>query len=248
MAGKSPLKAKPLRNPGDSHINDHFLDVLFAAGLCLLALFEWVGYLARTPRQPVALTCAAIVAVVVAGWRFVETRKQVKQLKMRRDGERCVGQFLERQRSSGGQVLHDIPADGFNLDHVVISSHGIYAVETKTFSEPWPKAKVTVEGSTLRVAGRVPDRNPMEQAAAAARWLENQLQECMGKRFTVRGVVVFPGWFVEQRSPRGPIWVLEPKMLPGFIEQEPSTIAPTDVVLVSSHLSSYIRTQVERAA
>lgn len=37
------------------------------------------------------------------------------------------------------------------------------------------------------------------------------------KCFTVRGVAVFPGWFVEQRLPRGPVWVLEPKMLPGFI-------------------------------
>src|ERR1700730_8623336 len=104
MADKSPLKAKPLRNPGDSvneeidrQINDRFLDVLlFAVGFCLLAIYEWFGSLARIPRQPVALTCAAIVAVAVAGWRFVETRKQVKQLKMGRDGERCVGQFLER--------------------------------------------------------------------------------------------------------------------------------------------------------
>ena len=256
MADKSPLKAKPLRNPGDSvneeidrQINDRFLDVLlFAVGFCLLAIYEWVGSLARIPRQPVALTCAAIVAVAIAGWRFVETRKQVKQLKMGRDGERCVGQFLERLRASGGQVIHDIPADGFNLDHVVISPHGIYAVETKTFSKPWPKAKVTVEGSTLLVAGRVPDRNPMEQAAAAARWLENRLEESTGKRFAVRGVVVFPGWFVEQSSPRGPVWVLEPKMLPGFIEQEPNSVAPTDVALASFHLSRYVRAEVEKAA
>ena len=36
----------------------------------------------------------------------------------------CVGQFLERLRASGGQVLHDIPVDGFNLDHVGISLTG----------------------------------------------------------------------------------------------------------------------------
>jgi nuclease-like protein len=256
MAGKSPLKAKPLHNPGDSadeeidrHINDRFLDVLlFATGFCLLALFEWVGYLAHIPRQPVALSCAALVAVVLAAWRFADTRKQIKQLKLGRDGERCVGQFLERLRASGAQVFHDIPGDGFNLDHVVISPQGIYAVETKTFSKPWPKAKVTVEGTTLLVAGRVPDRNPMEQAATAARWLEDRLEESTGKRFTVRGVVVFPGWFVEQRLPRGPVWVLEPKMLPGFIEQEPKSVAPTDVALSSFHLSRYVRGEVEKAA
>jgi hypothetical protein len=168
-------------------------------------------------------------------------------LKMGRDGERCVGQFLERLRASGAQVFHDIPGDGFNLDHVVISPHGIYAVETKTFSKPWPKATITVKKDHLLVAGQVPDRNPMEQAATAARWLENRLEESTGKRFTVRGVVVFPGWFVEQNSPRGAVWVLEPKMLPGFIEQDPNGVAPADVALCSFHLSRYVRAEVEKA-
>jgi hypothetical protein len=191
MASKSPLKAKPLRNPGDSvdeeidrQINDRFLDVfLFATGFCLLAIFEWAGYLAHIPRQPIPISCAAAVAVAAAAWRFVVIRKRVKQLKLGRDGERCVGQYLERLRASNSQVFHDIPARGFNLDHVVISPHGIYAIETKTFSKPSPQARITVEGTTIRVNGWTPDRNPMDQVAAAARWLENLLHESTGKHF-----------------------------------------------------------------
>ncbi len=46
MAGNSPLKARPLRNPGDSvdeeidrQIEDRVLDVLFfATGFCLLGV------------------------------------------------------------------------------------------------------------------------------------------------------------------------------------------------------------------
>ncbi len=60
--------------------------------------------------------------------------------------------------------------------------------------------------------------------------------------------MVFPGWFVEQRSPRAPVWVLEPKMLPGFIEQERNCMAASDVALASAHLSRYIRAEVERVA
>ncbi len=105
-----------------------------------------------------------------------------------------------------------------------------------------------MDGSTLRVAGRVPERNPIDQVAAAARWLENLLRESTGKQFQFRGVVVFPGWFVEQASPRGPVWVLEPKALPAFIEQEPNRIDAPDVALASYHLSRYIRAEVEKAA
>jgi hypothetical protein len=255
MIGQSPLKARPLPNPGDSvdkeirrWTDDHFMDFLLVTTMaCVLAIVEWVGYLTRLPRQPIAFSCAALAAVSITAWRFVVTRRRVRQLRLGRDGERCVGQFLERLRGSGAQVFHDVPGRGFNLDHVIISPHGIYAVETKTFTKPWPNAKITVDGATIRVAGRTPDRNPIDQVAAAARWLESQLFESTGKRLSVRGVVVFPGWYVEETSVRGPVWVLEPKMLPGFIEQEPKSIAPTDVALAAFHLSRYVRAEVEKA-
>lgn len=145
-------------------------------------------------------------------------------------------------------MFHDIPAPSFNLDHVIISSHGVFVVETKTFSKPSPRATVAVEQDALWVAGRRPDRNPMEQAAGAARWLEDLLESSTGKKFHVRAVVVFPGWYVEQRAPRGPVWVLEPKALPAFIETEPVSVLPGDVALASFHLSRYLRNIVGAAA
>jgi Nuclease-related domain len=256
MSGQSPLKAKPLRNPGDSTdeeirrwTDDRLMEpFVFAGGFFLIACMEWLGYFTHSPRRPILFSCVTLVAIVFAVWRVWVNRGRLRQLKLGRDGERVVGQFLERLRDGGGQVFHDIPGEGFNLDHVVISPHGLYAVETKTFSKPWPKATIMVEGDSLRVAGRIPDRNPIEQVTAAARWLECLLEKSTGKRFAVRGVVVFPGWFVEQRSERGPVWVLEPKALPGFIEQEPVTVAPADVALAAFHLSRYVRSEAEKAA
>jgi hypothetical protein len=219
---------------------------LAAIVFCLMAILEWVGYLTQAPRRPVLLTIVAVIAVTVAGWRGKVTIGRLRRLKLGRDGERVVGQFLERLRDGGGQVFHDIPGDGFNLDHVVVSTHGIYAIETKTLSKPWPRAIVTVEGDSLRVAGHAMDRNPIEQVSAAARWLERLLLESTGRPFAVRGVVVFPGWFVEQKSTRGPVWVLEPKALPEFIAQEPESVTSSDVALASFHLSRYIRAEVEK--
>jgi hypothetical protein len=37
-------------------------------------------------------------------------------------------------------------------------------------------------------------------------------------------------------------------MLPGFIDQQPESVAPADVALCSFHLSRYIRGKVGRAA
>lgn len=250
----SPLKAKPLRLPGQSldeeidySINEKAAGYLFGAGcLCVLAAMEWYGYLTHMPRKPLLFSGMALIGSSVALWRLWSIKAQLRDLRLGRDGERCVGQFLERLREEGGQVFHDVPAGGFNLDHVVLSTHGIYAVETKTWTKPWPKATITVNGDQLLKAGRKPDRNPMDQAAGAARWLEGLLAESTGKQFSVRGVVVFPRWWIEQRSPRGAVWVLEPKALPEFIRRQPETIHPTDVALASSHLSRYVRSSVEK--
>ena len=199
MSGQSPLKSKPLRLPGESvdkeidrWINDKALGAFLAAGcFCMVAFFEWYGSLTHSPRRPILFSVVAVAALFYAGWRFVVIRRKVRSLRQGRDGERAVGQFLERLREDGGQVFHDIPGEGFNLDHVVISTHGIYAIETKTWSKPWPQAKVVVEGDSLRVAGEEPDRNPIVQVTAAAKWLEKRLHESTGKEILRSGSCPF---------------------------------------------------------
>jgi hypothetical protein len=256
MSGQSPLKAKPLRLPGESvddeiaHLRENALmDYLFVGGcVLLLASMEWFGYLTHSGRHPWAFSVLAVVTVGYIAPRIWSLRKKIKDLRLGRDGEKIVGEQLDCLRAQGALVLHDVPGDGFNLDHVVISTHGIYAIETKTRTKPSSKARVVVDGTSLTVAGYSPDRNPIEQVTAAARWLERRLQESTGKRFFVRGVVVFPGWFVEQRGPRGDVWVLEPKALPAFIENAPAMIAPSDVTLAADHLSRYVRSRAEKAA
>ena len=250
MPGQSPLKAKPFRVPGldeeiDRSINDTVTSYFIAAAvLCALSGMEWLGYLTHAPRHPILFSVIAAIAVAAASWRTVEVRSRVRRLRQGRDGERAVGQFLERLRVGNAQVFHDVPGEGFNFDHVVISPHGLYAIETKTYSKPWPEARVTVDGDSVKIAGQIPDRDPIVQVSLAARWLTDKLHESTGKLWAVRGVVVFPGWFVEQPL-RGRVWVLEPKMLPGLIEQEPVSVTPEDVALAAFHLSRYVRAMVE---
>ena len=70
--------------------------------------------------------------------------------------------------------------------------------------------------------------------------------ETTGKPFKAMPVIVFPGWFVEQSKDKpADLWVLEPKALPTFIDNEPKRLADQDIKLASFHLSRFIRS-VER--
>lgn len=252
MNAHSPLKAKPLRNPGqslDEKIRDLLDDrglpyILFPVMFWVMTAAEWFAAYRGLPRNPSLYLLIAIVFTAASAlgiWRLV---RRLRALRLGRDGERAVGQFLEGLRVNGARIFHDVPADGFNLDHVVISSHGIYVIETKTLTKPRPDAKVTFDGSTLLVAGRTLGRDPIRQARAEAAWLVRFLKESTGKELPVRPVVVFPGWWIEstEGAKGSDVWVLEPKALPHFIEREPVQLVEDVVTMAAYHLSRYIRT------
>jgi hypothetical protein len=248
----SPLKDRPLNVPGQSgdhalrdFVDDHFiLPMLFILALSLATIWEWVAYARHLPRQPWTFSVISIAAFIACAVYWKIRWPKVLALRLGRDGERAVGQFLETHVEPDATVFHDVPGAKGNIDHVVICSRGIYAVETKTRTKPRRgKPIVTVENERLIVNGYAPDRDPIGQARACAENLKRVLKESTGKQFDVRPVVVFPGWFIEdKRESRAAAWVLEPKALPVWISQEKATISPSDVSLATYHLSRHIRT------
>ena len=252
---RSPLKDKPLRNPGQSleerrreFVENAFEPALVAIVLVVLAGLEWSRYYFSLPPRPILFTVVALVAVGYAAIRIWRALPRARALRLGIEGERAVGQFLERLREDGYQVFHDVVGVGFNLDHVVIGPAGVFTVETKTHSKPARgEAKVVCDGERILVNGYEPDRDPIVQGKAQASWLRALLSESTGRNFSVRSVIVFPGWFVEQEpTSRREFWVLEPKALRGFLMNEPEVLTGEDVKLASFHLSRFIRAEEAR--
>jgi hypothetical protein len=130
-----------------------------------------------------------------------------------------------------------------NVDHVLVGPAGVFTIETKTWSKPISgQAQLTFDGESIRAGAFEPDRDPVVQSKAQASWLKGLLLESTGKTVDVRPVIVFPGWFIVNSSGTfREIWVLEPKALPTFLNNEPSRLSREDIALVSFHLSRLIR-------
>lgn len=253
---KSPLKDKPLRNPGQSVREqrfDLFYDKLLAPALVTTmfsfwAINEWVRHFFPSTPSPWLATFITVAAFGYMGWQFRHNWPKIRALRQAEEGEKAVGQHLEGLRSQGYAVFHDLMGEGFNVDHVIIGPAGVFTIETKTWSKPAKgSSKITFNGETLLAAGREPDRNPVIQAKAQASWLQRLLAESTGKAYPVRPVVLFPGWFIEDnRHNRRDLWVLEPKALPTFLANEKAQLPAEDVSLASSHLSRFIRAEERR--
>lgn len=248
----SPLKAAPLRYAGQSLdeeiqrvIEDDVSVYIMAAAMAIgLAIYEWWKWYAKAPPQPVVITVFAAVVLAYTVHKVVLARRKLKTLRMARDGERSVGQFLEGLRENGYRVLHDIVGDNFNIDHLLIGPKGIFTIETKTMSKPGRgKPEIDYDGTQILVNGFKPDRDPVVQAKAQSHWIKELVKELTGKTITVRPAIVYPGWYVNQtpKGSRPDVWVLNPKALETFIENSDGELSDEDVRSFHSHLSRYVR-------
>lgn len=250
---RSPLKAAPHRNPGqslDEQIWDLILDgvtfwMMNIAFWVVLLILEWLRWLNQSPPRPILMTILVIPLISYAIFKILRLRGKIKTLKLARDGEKAIGQFLEDFRNKGCKIFHDIIGEGFNIDHLLISPQGIFTIETKTFSKP-PRGKSVIyfDGKSLEINAKKLDRDPIIQAKAQARWIRELLQEITGKTWPVISVIVFPGWYIEANpgANKGQLWVLNPKAFPGFLKNSPTCLSSDDVRLLSSQISKYLRT------
>lgn len=249
---RSPLKAAPLRYAGQSldeeiHrvIDDDLSAYVMAATLAIvLAFSEWWRWYANSPPHPVIATVFAIGVTAFVIRKVMRARHKLRTLRLARDGERAVGQYLEGLRENGYRVLHDIVGDNFNIDHLLIGPKGVFTIETKTMSKPASgNPEIDYDGTQILVNGYKPDRDPVIQAKAQAYWIKELVMELTGKSIVVRPAVVYPGWFINQtsKSSRPDVWVLNPKALSTFIENSNGELSSEDVHSLHSHLSRYVR-------
>ena len=154
---KSPLKSKPLRHAGQSL--DEEIEKIVSEKLVLyvyaivmfssIIILEWYRWYMQSPPSPVWTTIFTLPFVFYGVYKLVKEKKHIDRLKQGRDGEKAVGQYLEHFREMGMKVHHDIVGDDFNIDHILISTKGVYLIETKTYSKP-SKGKTEIEFDGLK--------------------------------------------------------------------------------------------------
>ena len=219
---RSPIGIDLLRPPGhtlreqmEEATDDYQALVLlvFLVPSTLMAILLAQAHVLGAAR---VMSSAPFYAVLVLGslayaiYRLWQIGQRMDRLRAGYDAEVAVGQELDQLMREGAAVFHDLPADGFNIDHVVISRRGVFAVETKGYTKPGDQhdkaaATVVFDGRSLAFP-RWTTVKPIEQAERQAKWLSAWLESATGEPVGVTPVVALPGWFVDRKG-RGAVRV-----------------------------------------
>lgn len=226
LRGLDPLSDFTMRPAGES-LRDKLLelDEKINEQISLLVIFVMVASamplinLHISEKWIIGLIAFTVSLVLATRFKKLVITRQAYELGFK--GERYVGQLLDSLMREGCHVYHDIPCETktakFNIDHVVISPAGVFAVETKTYRKPKElegkaRAKVEYDGGKLHFSTGRSSAEELEQATRNAKFLSKLLTDSTGEAVLVQGVVVLPGWFVERKG-RGEVMVVNPKQI-----------------------------------
>jgi hypothetical protein len=228
---RNPLTRDLLRSPGYSlrqQVEAITLDGMAdVASLMVVPAMAALLFAAMGSRPQHAATYAGVGLLSLGGVGFFAVRlarrwKRLIALRLALDGEMATGEELNQLMLSGWRVFHDVPADGFNIDHVVVGPAGVLAVETKTRAKA--ASRDGAETATVRYDGdrlyfpSWQGREALEQAKRQAEWLRKWLTRAVGEPVAVTPVLALPGWFVERKG-AGDVVVINPKETRVLVEQ-----------------------------
>lgn len=233
---KTPLTQRLLRPPGESlriridQLNDALTDLI----LWLLGLSAFLGFSVWLSFDSWLLGVISVIPAL-AGFVLISVRlfrhgTEIRNCRLGFVGERAVGEELNQLLSSGWKVFHDVEfhenpgQKPFNIDHVIVGTGGVFAIETKTRRKRLkrhsddPKNEVVFNGSSLvypwgEEAFGI--NQSKDRAAHLARWLKTKL----GQEIPVQPILALPGWSVIRRA-KGPLWVVSGREVASLFRDE----------------------------
>lgn len=171
-----------------------------------------------------------VIMVVFELYFFIKLWKALndrRKLRLGYDGEIAVGQELNMLMLEGYHVFHDLVTDKinkFNIDHIIVGSSGVYAVETKTRSKSRTKKKyepatVIYDGICIKFPN-YSDTDSLKQARLNAIYLQKWLTSSVGESVNAEAILTIPGWYVERKSPPRGVHVLNPKQIKAILKSQ----------------------------
>ncbi|MCL1090059.1 NERD domain-containing protein [Shewanella profunda] len=169
-----------------------------------------------------------LMGLAYCGVKTWQNFSKLTKLRLGHTAEIATANELIGLQALGYQVFHDVQADGFNIDHLIIGKNGVFAIETKgrhKRNKDLRQTNCKGNGSkgyqVFYKDGRLnfpswTETKPIEQAERQSKWVSQWLTKATGTPVSSTPVLVFPGWYVTCQT-KPPFPIISHKFLVGTI-------------------------------
>jgi len=187
----------------DAHVD--IVAYLMAVALAFLypvAVLKLEAILTGTQGNVIVPILFGAAVLLWSGFRLQQTIRTVGELRSGLVAELEVGYYVNQLMHQGYYVLHDVPGDGFHIDHVAVGHNGVFVIAANGQHQPRGTGagrQLTVdEGWLIFPDGE--DISPIVQVRGQVAWLGTWLTRRLGRPCHPTPVLCLPGWHVELKT------------------------------------------------
>ena len=254
---ESPLTRNLIRSPGYSlrkkiETLDQEIMFLFLVSVTIPLYFYAShlsqSYLGGAPESVGRIAVSVVVCIGILAFvvrRLVPMFNDRKNTLLGLEGELATGEELNQLMLDGCCVFHDVPFPYGNIDHVVISQSGVYAVNSKMLRKKrGTEGGVEVIVDHERGIVHFPDWDyfiPTKEFDTERNWLSGFLTSAVGQPVSAESILALPGWFVKKRVGRGSVYVINPYKPKRFFVHNRQIHTPDQIQRIAHHLEQLCR-------
>ena len=229
-------------------VMEYMLLPAFFAGM---TLFIWYIYLASVNINLFCAVTFSIITLLSVIRGFVKVKKIRLMLKRYRkglEGERLVGESLNQLSNESTYVFHDIPGERFNVDHIIVSTRGIFVIETKHFNRDQCQEfyydgtmiyRVMKDGRKFLCPKLLP------QIDGEARFIEHEIERRTDTKLPVVKVAILIGSYIKSTENFKDYWLLNESSFVTAFKQSKEIYDASVVKLVATHIREMVKVDVD---
>lgn len=246
----SPFTEKFLRPPGsslDKELEDlldkMIMPIMLIAFLPYVCVIQWSNSSIGVNKMLLLLSTAVIIYCL---FKLRNVLNKAMPLRLGLEGELYSGSELNYLMRDGAWVYHDIPYQYGNIDHIVISTGGVFAIETKAVRKPAKDNRradyeVIIDGEKL-IFPHVTTGQSINQARTHAKYLSEVINRMTGIKHTVTPVVALPGWFIQIKNANTNTLIINPKRGSALRSRVLSKVlSVSEATLIAEHIETFAR-------
>lgn len=223
------------------------LPVFFSA----MTLFLWFVYLFSLPinlYSVIGFSIITVVFIIRAYFKVKQTRWILKRYRKGLEGERLVGETLNQLSNESTFVFHDIPGERFNVDHIIVSTRGIFVIETKHFNRELCH-EFFYDGlmiyRILKNGRKFPCPKLLPQIDGEARFIQQEIERRTEIKLPVIKVAILIGAYITSSENFKDYWLLNETAFVKVFNQQKEMFDDSVAKLVASHIREMVKIDVD---